>query len=101
MINDPQEAVKAADAVYTDVWVSMGEEAKKHERYELLRPWQVNAELMNIALSNNDNCIFMHCLPAVKGAEVTEEVFEAHYSRVFDEAENRMHTIKAVMAATL
>ena len=101
VINEPQEAVKAADAVYTDVWVSMGEEAKKHERYELLRPWQVNAELMNIALNSNDNCIFMHCLPAVKGAEVTEEVFEAHYSRVFDEAENRMHTIKAVMAATL
>ena len=101
VINEPKEAVKAADAVYTDVWVSMGEEAKKHERYELLRPWQVNAELMNIALNSNDNCIFMHCLPAVKGAEVTEEVFEAHYSRVFDEAENRMHTIKAVMAATL
>ncbi|MBQ4419699.1 MAG: ornithine carbamoyltransferase [Synergistaceae bacterium] len=101
VINEPREAVKNADAVYTDVWVSMGEEAKKQERYNLLKPWQVNAELMQIALNNNEDCIFMHCLPAVKGSEVTEEVFEAYYSRVFDEAENRMHTIKAVMAATL
>lgn len=97
--DDPQAAVRGADAVYTDVWVSMGEEAKKEERYKLLTPWQVNAGLM--AATNNDEVIFLHCLPAVKGAEVTEDVFESPYSRVFDEAENRMHTIKAVMVATI
>ena len=97
--DDPKAAVCGADAVYTDVWVSMGEEAKKEERYKLLTPWQVNAGLM--AAANNDGVIFLHCLPAVKGAEVTEDVFESPYSKVFDEAENRMHTIKAVMVATI
>ena len=99
VINDPKEAVKDADAVYTDVWVSMGEEALKEERYRLLGGWQVNSEIM--AATGKDTTIFLHCLPAVKGAEVTEEVFESEASRVFDEAENRMHTIKAVMVATL
>ncbi|MCR4817441.1 MAG: ornithine carbamoyltransferase [Fretibacterium sp.] len=97
--DDPKAAVRGADAVYTDVWVSMGEEDKKEERYKLLTPWQVNAGLMEAA--NNNGVIFLHCLPAVKGAEVTEEVFESPYSKVFDEAENRMHTIKAVMVATI
>ena len=99
VVDDPKAAVRGADAVYTDVWVSMGEEAKKEERYKLLTPWQVNAELMEA--TNKDGTIFLHCLPAVKGAEVTEEVFESPYSKVFDEAENRMHTIKAVMVATI
>ncbi|MBQ3447803.1 MAG: ornithine carbamoyltransferase, partial [Synergistaceae bacterium] len=99
VINDPFEAVKGADAVYTDVWVSMGEEALKEERYKLLGAWQVTAEIMNA--TGKDTTIFLHCLPAVKGAEVTEEVFESERSKVFDEAENRMHTIKAVMVATL
>ena len=99
VINDPKEAVKNADAVYTDVWVSMGEEALKEERYRLLGGWQVNSEIM--AATGKDTTIFLHCLPAVKGSEVTEEVFESEQSRVFDEAENRMHTIKAVMVATL
>ena len=99
VINDPKEAVKGADAVYTDVWVSMGEEALKEERYRLLGGWQVNTDIMNAA--GKDTTIFLHCLPAVKGAEVTEEVFESERSKVFDEAENRMHTIKAVMVATL
>lgn len=99
VINDPHEAVKGADAVYTDVWVSMGEEALKEERYNLLGAWQVNSEIMKAA--GKASTIFLHCLPAVKGAEVTEEVFESEASRVFDEAENRMHTIKAVMVATL
>ena len=93
------DAVKGADAVYTDVWVSMGEESVKEERYRLLTPYQVNAGLM--AATGRDTTIFLHCLPAVKGAEVTEDVFEAPYSKVFDEAENRMHTIKAVMVATI
>ncbi|MBQ7219466.1 MAG: ornithine carbamoyltransferase [Synergistaceae bacterium] len=99
VINDPKEAVKGADAIYTDVWVSMGEEALKEERYALLGEWQVNAEIM--AATGKESTIFLHCLPAVKGSEVTEEVFESEASRVFDEAENRMHTIKAVMVATL
>ena len=99
VINDPKEAVKGADAVYTDVWVSMGEEALKEERYKLLRKWQVNSEIMKS--TGKDTTIFLHCLPAVKGAEVTEDVFESGASKVFDEAENRMHTIKAVMVATL
>lgn len=99
IINDPKEAVKGADALYTDVWVSMGEEALKEERYKLLRGWQINSDLMNS--TGKDTTIFLHCLPAVKGAEVTEEVFESERSKVFDEAENRMHTIKAVMVATL
>lgn len=99
VINDPQEAVKNADAVYTDVWASMGEESLKEERYKLLGAWQVNAEIMSA--TGKSSTIFLHCLPAVKGAEVTEEVFESEASKVFDEAENRMHTIKAVMVATL
>ena len=99
IINSPKDAVKNADALYTDVWVSMGEEALKEERYKLLRDWQVNSDLFNS--TGKDTTIFLHCLPAVKGAEVTEEVFENERSKVFDEAENRMHTIKAVMVATL
>lgn len=98
-LSDDLEAVKGADAIYTDVWCSMGEEAKAEERIKLLSPYQVNAALMN--KTGNANTIFLHCLPAVKGKEVTEEVFEQHADVVFDEAENRMHTIKAVMVATL
>ncbi len=93
------DAVKGADVLYTDVWASMGEEDKAAERIALLTPYQVNAALM--AKTENDKAIFMHCLPAVKGKEVTEDVFESDASVVFDEAENRLHTIKAVMVATL
>ncbi len=115
-IDDPMEATKNADIIYTDVWVSMGEpdEAWK-ERIDALLPYQVNAKLMANA---GENCKFMHCLPAyhdlktevgrsvyekfgLNGVEVTNDVFESEQSIVFDEAENRMHTIKAVMAATL
>ncbi|MFM1613910.1 ornithine carbamoyltransferase [Streptococcus mutans] len=113
---DADEAVKDADVLYTDVWVSMGEESKFEERVELLRPYQVNMELIRKA--NNKDLIFLHCLPAfhdtntvygkdiaerfgVKEMEVTDEVFLSSYARQFDQAENRMHTIKAVMAATL
>ena len=99
IINDPKEAVKNADALYTDVWVSMGEEALKEERFRILRPWQIDSDLMKA--TGKDTTIFLHCLPAVKEAEVTEEVFESESSKVFDEAENRLHTIKAVMVATL
>ena len=97
--DDPRKAVIGADVIYTDVWTSMGEESKSEERKKILAPYQVNIDLINA--TGNPNVIFMHCLPAVKGEEVTEEVFESKYARQFDEAENRMHTIKAVMVASL
>ena len=96
---DPHAAVSGADAVYTDVWVSMGEEEKSAERIALLSPFQVNDSLME-GTGKRDS-IFLHCLPAVKGKEVTEEVIEGPRSRVWDEAENRKHTIKAMMLATM
>ena len=99
LLSDDPADVLGADVIYTDVWASMGEEAKTEERIRLLRPYQVNAELMK--KTGKDTTVFLHCLPAVKGNEVTEEVFESPASLVFDEAENRMHTIKAVMVATL
>ncbi|WP_124066599.1 ornithine carbamoyltransferase [Clostridium sp. E02] len=98
-LTEDLDGVKGADIIYTDVWCSMGEEEKAAERVSLLKPYQVNQELMN--KTGKDTTIFMHCLPAVKGNEVTEDVFESGISVVFDEAENRMHTIKAVMVATL
>ncbi|MBQ7864371.1 MAG: ornithine carbamoyltransferase [Lachnospiraceae bacterium] len=98
-ISDDLSAVKDADAVYTDVWCSMGEEDKAAERVAILRPYQVNQELMD--KTGKDSTIFLHCLPAVKGNEVSEDIFDKFADVVFDEAENRMHTIKAVMVATL
>ena len=98
-VTDDAGAVQGADAVYTDVWVSMGEEAIKAERTKLLAPYQVNKELW--ARITGPKSIFLHCLPAVKGEEVTEEIFESPQSRVFDQAENRKHTIKAIMLATI
>jgi len=101
LTTDAAKAVRNADAIYTDVWVSMGEEDEPgmRERVESLRPYQVNAELM--AATGRNDTIFMHCLPAVHNNEVTSEVFESKASVVFDEAENRVHTIKAVMVASL
>ena len=107
--------VKDSDVIYTDVWVSMGEEDQFAERIELLTPYQVNMEM--IKKTKNDGVIFMHCLPAfhdentvigkeikekfgLSSMEVTDEVFRSKHSVVFDEAENRMHTIKAIMCAT-
>ena len=98
-ISENLDAIEDADIVYTDVWCSMGEEDQAASRIELLRPYQVNTNLMN--MTKKESTILLHCLPAVKGNEVTEEVFEAHAEVIFDEAENRMHTIKAVMVATL
>lgn len=95
---DPKKAVQGADVIYTDVWYSMGEEDKAAERKKLLAPYQVNMDLFG---STGKDTLFMHCLPAFKGNEVTEDVFEHPRSVVFDEAENRMHTIKAVMVATI
>lgn len=110
------EAVKDADAIYTDIWVSMGEEDKFEERINLLKDYQVNMDMLK--KTGNENVIFLHCLPSfhdlnteigkdvyekygLKEMEVTDEVFRSKHSKVFDEAENRMHTIKAVMCATL
>ena len=109
-------AVDGADVIYTDVWVSMGEEHLFEERIKMLKPYQVNMDMLK--RTNNDNVIFMHCLPAfhdlmtevgvqieskfgIKEMEVTDEVFRSNHSVVFDEAENRMHTIKAIMVATI
>ncbi|NQL65990.1 ornithine carbamoyltransferase [Streptococcus suis] len=116
LTEDADQAVKGADVLYTDVWVSMGEEDKFQERISLLKNYQVNMELIKKA--DNDKLIFLHCLPAfhdthtvygkdvaekfgIKEMEVTDEVFRSKYARHFEQAENRMHTIKAVMAATL
>lgn len=98
-ISDEKSVVKGADCLYTDVWVSMGEEQLKTERTKLLSPYQVNPALM--AETGKKETIFMHCLPAVLGEEVTESVFESPASKVWDEAENRKHTIKAIMLALL
>jgi ornithine carbamoyltransferase len=92
-------AIKGAAAVYTDVWVSMGEENKREERIGLLGPYQVNQKLMD--MTGKSGSIFLHCLPAVKGEEVTADVIDGPQSRAWDQAENRKHTIKAVMLATL
>ena len=116
MTTDVNEATSGADVIYTDVWVSMGEpDDVWKERINLLKPYQVNKELLSLA---NENAIFLHCLPSfhdlkttigqeinekfgLKEMEVTNEVFESKQSKVFDQAENRLHTIKAVMFATL
>jgi ornithine carbamoyltransferase len=115
LTDNMKDGVKYADALYTDVWFSMGEEDKLEERIKLLSPYQVNMEM--IKATENDDVIFLHCLPAfhdlnttvgqvvyerygLKEMEVTDEVFRSAHSKVFDEAENRMHTIRAVMVAT-
>jgi ornithine carbamoyltransferase len=94
-----KDALKDAEVVYTDVWTSMGEESKAKERIKLLTPYQVNAKAM--AATGLRETVFLHCLPAVKGQEVTPDVLDGPQSRAWDEAENRKHTIKAVMLATL
>jgi ornithine carbamoyltransferase len=91
--------VEGAVAIYTDVWASMGEEAIKAERVRLLSPYQVNQALMD--KTGRRDTIFLHCLPAIRGEEVTAEVIDGPQSRVWDEAENRKHTIKAILLATM
>lgn len=98
LINDPVEAVKGADIVVTDTWASMGQEAEHDERKKIFQAYQVNKELLAHA---DKRVIVMHCLPAYRGEEITEEVLEANASVIFDEAENRLHTQKAVMALTM
>ena len=112
VFDDPVKGVKGANVLYTDVWVSMGEESKTAERIKLLRPYQINMDLMRATGNIDGRLLFLHCLPAFhdhetdvtreSGAlEVTDEVFESKYSKVFDESENRMHTIKALFVSAL
>ena len=95
LTNDPVAAVRGADAVYTDVWTSMGQEAEGADRNRIFAPYQVNAALMSHASSG---ALFMHCLPAHRGEEVTDEVIDSSVSVVFDQSENRLHTQKALLA---
>lgn len=94
VIPDPVEAVQGADVVYTDVWASMGQEAEAEERRKVFMPYQVNQQLLSHA---SPEVLVMHCLPAHRGEEITDEVIEGPHSIVFDEAENRMHVQKAIM----
>jgi ornithine carbamoyltransferase len=98
LTNSPEEAVAGADAVYTDVWASMGQEAEKEARARIFAPYQVNAKLMARA---KPGAIFMHCLPAHRGEEVTNEVIDAPSSVVYDQAENRLHAQKAILIALM
>jgi ornithine carbamoyltransferase len=95
IVRDPAEAARGADAIYTDVWASMGQEAEAEARAKVFAPYQVNAELMKHA---KPDAIFMHCLPAHRGSEVTDDVIDSPQSVVFDEAENRLHAQKGLMA---
>ena len=95
VLTDPVAAVRGADAVYTDVWTSMGQEDQAEERQTVFSPYQVNGSLMSNA---NGDAVFMHCLPAHRGEEVTEEVLDSPASVVFDQAENRLHVQKALLA---
>ena len=95
LLRDPREAVREADAVYTDVWASMGQEDQALAREAVFRPYQVNAALMAAAPAD---ALFMHCLPAHRGDEVTDDVLEGPASVVFDQAENRLHSQKALLA---
>jgi ornithine carbamoyltransferase len=94
VLNDPQEAARNADVVYTDVWASMGQEAEAEARRGAFLPYQVNKKLFSLA---KPDALFLHCLPAHRGEEVTDEVIDSSNSVVFDEAENRLHAQKAIM----
>ncbi len=94
MTFDPKEAIKDADVVYTDVWASMGQKDLSEQRRKLLKEFQVSDNLLKYA---KDDCIVMHCLPANRGEEITDEVMDGPHSVVFDQAENRLHMQKAIM----
>ncbi|MBQ2945967.1 MAG: ornithine carbamoyltransferase [Clostridia bacterium] len=98
LTDDIYEAAKDADAIYTDVWASMGQEGEAEERKKIFKSYCVTSELMKVA---KPDCIVLHCLPAHKGEEITEEVFEAHVNEIMDEAENRLHAQKAVMVKVM
>ena len=94
MTTDPMVAAKDADVIFTDVWASMGQEGEKEKREKAFKGYQVNKEMMAVA---HKDCMIQHCLPAHRGEEITEEVFEAHADEIFEEAENRLHAQKAVL----
>lgn len=98
LTHDPKEAVRDADVVVTDTWASMGQEAEHDARTAAFRPYQVNRDLLSGA---DDRCIVMHCLPAYRGEEITEDVLESFADVIFDEAENRLHVQKAIMALVM
>ena len=98
MTEDPFEAAKGADVLFTDVWASMGQEDEKAIREKAFKGYQINDELLGVAAKG---CMVQHCLPAHRGEEITESVFEAHANEIFDEAENRLHAQKAVMVALM
>ena len=95
---DPKKAVKGAEVIYTDTWVSMGKESEQKARDRILKPFQVNNKLVDLAESY---AIVMHCLPAHRGHEITDSVMDGPHSVVFDQAENRMHVEKAIMGLLL
>ncbi len=97
-IHDPEEAVKRADVVYADTWISMGQEMETEEREKIFPPYQINANLLEKA---KPDCLVMHCLPAHRGKEITDEVMDGPRSLVFDQAENRIHMQKAILALLL
>ena len=91
---DPKEAAKGADVLYTDTWISMGKESESAQRISLLKNYQINKEMVSLA---NKDVMVLHCLPAYRGKEITEEIFEQFAGNIFDQAENRLHTQKAIM----
>lgn len=98
IVNDPKEAAKDADVVITDVWASMGQESEALERIKAFKGYQVNAELMKLA---KDDAIVLHCLPAHREEEITEEILEKHANTIFEEAENRLHVQKSILVKLL
>lgn len=98
MIPNPMEAVRNADVIYTDVWISMGDEKEKEKRLEVFGPYQVNSQLVS---QGKPDCVVLHCLPAHRGQEITDEVMDGEHSIVFDQAENRLHAQKALLMKLL
>ncbi len=98
IVRDPAEAAKDADVLATDTWTSMGEEAEREVREKVFQGYQINKDLLSVA---DKKAIVLHCLPAYRGKEITEDVLESYANVIFDEAENRLHTQKAIMALTM
>ncbi|MFQ6060266.1 MAG: ornithine carbamoyltransferase [Thermoplasmata archaeon] len=98
IVNSPEDAAKDADVLYTDVWVSMGDEAEREHRLKVLSPYQLNEEILSKA---KEDCVVMHCLPAHRGEEITDSVMDGERSIVFDQAENRLHVQKAILVHLL